>query len=70
MGEVGLRIRVDDTLRSDFIAVCKLQDTTASQILRAFMRTYVEQHGGNLKQTSLFAATPKHRGPLPPSSGN
>lgn len=41
MEDVGLRIRVDDALRCRFIAMCKQHDTTAAQVLRAFMRSYV-----------------------------
>lgn len=42
--EVGLRIRVDEELRRQFLAVCHSQDTTAAQTIRAFMRTYVQSH--------------------------
>ena len=42
MSDTGLRIRVDDQLRHEFIATCKARDTTAAQILRNFMRKYVE----------------------------
>ena len=52
--EAGLRIRVDDALRRDFISTCKSQDTTAAQVLRAFMRSYVEQHGSKVVQGHLF----------------
>jgi len=45
MREAGLRIRVDDTLRRDFIEACKANDTTAAQVLRACMRSYVAEHG-------------------------
>lgn len=48
--ETGLRIRVTDELRSQFIDVCKANDTTAAQVLRAFMRAYVEQNGQFLQQ--------------------
>ena len=54
MTEVGLRIRVDDTLRRDFIETCKAQDTTAAQVLRAFMRGFVEEHGAAVRQGRLF----------------
>lgn len=70
MNEVGLRIRVDDALRRDFIETCKLQDTTAAQILRAFMRSYVEQYGRDLRQGSLFDQSPKRRRPHPGSGDN
>lgn len=52
--EVGLRIRVDESLRREFIEICKLQDTTGAQVLRAFMRSYVEKHGSSLRQPELF----------------
>ena len=69
MTEVGLRIRVDDRLRRDFIATCKSQDTTAAQVLRAFMRGYVEEHGDGVRQGRLFESSlgtrQEHRsGPL------
>lgn len=54
--DVGLRIRVDDRLRHDFIETCKALDTTAAQVLRAFMRSYVEQHGEKVRQGQLFDA--------------
>ena len=54
VAEVGLRIRVDDGLRRDFIATCKMQDTTAAQVLRAFMRGYIEEHGEAVRQGRLF----------------
>lgn len=52
--EAGLRIRVDDALRRDFISTCKSQDTTAAQVLRAFMRSYLEQYGEKVGQGQLF----------------
>lgn len=52
--EVGLRIRIDEELRRDFIEACRFQDMTGAQVLRAFMRSYVEQHGSPLRQSELF----------------
>lgn len=52
--DTGLRIRVDDTLRRDFIGTCKGRDMTAAQVLRGFMRWYVERHGMGVRQPSLF----------------
>jgi hypothetical protein len=40
--DAGFRIRVDDSLRAEFIAACKRQDRTAAQVLRDFMRRFVE----------------------------
>lgn len=39
----GLRLRVEDELRKQFITACRAQDQTASQVLRAFMRSYVRR---------------------------
>ena len=43
MKESGLRIRVEQELRHEFIATCKKHDLTASQVLRAFMRDYIQK---------------------------
>lgn len=43
MKESGLRIRVESQLREDFLRACKKDDLTAAQVLRTFMRTYIEQ---------------------------
>lgn len=56
--DIGLRIRVDDKLRHDFIEICKARDTTAAQVLRAFMRSYVEEHGERIRQPELFDERP------------
>ena len=53
MKESGLRIRVENDLREAFLTTCKRADLTAAQVLRAFMRSYVEQRGGGL-QPDLF----------------
>lgn len=42
MAESGMPIRIDDDLRSEFIQTCRVNDQTAAQVLRAFMRQYVE----------------------------
>lgn len=53
MKESGLRIRVEGQLREDFIQACKKDDLTAAQVLRAFMRSYIDRqrHG---EQPDLF----------------
>jgi len=56
--DIGLRIRVDDKLRHEFIEICKARDTTAAQVLRAFMRAYVEEHGDRIRQPELFEEHP------------
>lgn len=51
--ESGLRIRVETQLREDFLRACQSDDLTAAQVLRAFMRSYVDRrrHG---EQPDLF----------------
>lgn len=43
MKDVGLRIRVQRELREQFLEACRAQDKPAAQVLREFMRDYVEQ---------------------------
>jgi hypothetical protein len=42
--DAGLRIRIDRELRDAFVAACREQDMPAAQVLREFMRLYVEEH--------------------------
>ena len=44
MKDVGLRIRVQRELRDKFVEACRAKDKPAAQVLREFMRAYVEQH--------------------------
>lgn len=39
--DAGLRIRVEHSLREQFVETCRLQDKPAAQVLREFMREYV-----------------------------
>lgn len=41
---VLLSVRVDEILHHQFITICKNQDKTASQVIREFMRNYVEKN--------------------------
>jgi hypothetical protein len=43
MKDAGMRIRVEQDLREEFIAACQTQHIPAAQVLRQFMRGYVEQ---------------------------
>ncbi len=54
MKESGFRVRVESTLRREFIDLCKSQDLTAAQVLRAYMRDYIERHK-DVRQGELFA---------------
>jgi len=41
----GLRIRVQRDLRDKFLEICRSQDKPAAQVIREFMRQYVEREG-------------------------
>ena len=57
MKESGLRIRVDTPLRKEFIDTCHALDQTAAQVLRAYMRDFVESNSGVL-QNDIFDGIP------------
>ena len=44
MKDVGLRIRVQRDLREQFLEVCRAEDKPAAQVIREFMREYVNRH--------------------------
>ena len=44
MQTVNLNIRLDKQLRTDFIIICKKQDTNASAVLREFIQQYVNEN--------------------------
>ena len=49
----AFQIRIDPNLHHQFLEVCKAQDRPAAQVVRDFMRQYVEMNGGGL-QLELF----------------
>lgn len=53
MKEAGLRVRVESDLRLSFVAACRNRDMTASQVIRTFMRKYVEEAEA-ARQLALF----------------
>lgn len=58
----NLTIRVPAEMRDRFLQVCKDQDVTASQILRAAMRAYLESNAQGALPLG-GAAKPKGRKP-------
>lgn len=42
MKDVGLRIRIEKELRDRFIEACRRKDVPAAQVLRGFMRGFVD----------------------------
>jgi len=50
--DAGMRIRVEPELRAEFVAVCQFQDIPAAQVIRQFMRGYVQQVRSSLNTNS------------------
>ena len=42
--DVGMRVRVNRELRDEFLIACQADDKPAAQVIREFMRSYVESH--------------------------
>ncbi|MDP2153845.1 MAG: hypothetical protein Q8J66_09330 [Methylotenera sp.] len=51
----ALRIRISPELHQEFIEACKLQELSASHVLRQLMRTYIDDHKWD-HQTELFTS--------------
>jgi hypothetical protein len=49
MKDVGMRIRVEPELREQFISLCHEHNVPAAQVLRSFMRDFVQ--GSNTSST-------------------
>jgi len=55
MKNAGMRIRVEPELREEFVRLCKHKDMPAAQVLRAFMRDFVERQGEGRQTEIVFA---------------
>lgn len=44
MKDSGLRIRIEKELREKFLETCRKQDRPAAQVLREFMREYIDDN--------------------------
>jgi antitoxin component of RelBE/YafQ-DinJ toxin-antitoxin module len=42
MKDVGMRIRVEPELREEFVDICKQKDVPAAQVIRTFMREFIQ----------------------------
>lgn len=51
--DAGMRIRVEKELRDEFHHICRTQHRSAAQVLREYMREYVQLHAKEIQQ-SLF----------------
>jgi hypothetical protein len=59
MKDAGMRIRVEQDLREEFISVCQTQHIPAAQVLRHFMRGYVEQFKSKASKTKADSKNKK-----------
>ena len=62
MKDPGLRIRVQLDLRGRFQRVCRAQDKSAAQVLREYMRTYINEHKELLADEPAMSSRPKPKG--------
>lgn len=44
MKDAALRIRLSTDLHQQFLAICRAQDKPAAQVLREYMRSYVQRN--------------------------
>lgn len=42
--DLGLRIRVKRELREEFLAICQAQEKVPAQVIREFMREYLDRY--------------------------
>lgn len=59
--DAGLRIRVQRALREQFVAACKAEDKPAAQVIREFMRDYIERHAVDAADDSGLAKDKTNR---------
>lgn len=55
MKDVGFRIRVDQALREQFIEAYRRQDKPAAQVLREFMRAFVNENANANERANRLA---------------
>ena len=49
MKDAGMRIKVEQKIRKDFIAACQSDHIPAAQVLRQFMRDFIQIKKNNVK---------------------
>ena len=62
MKDSGLRIRVQRGLRDRFLRICRAQDKPAAQVLREYMRTYIDEHKELIANETAMSSGPKAKG--------
>ena len=61
MKNAGSRIRVQHDLRSKFLEVCRVQDKPAAQVIREFMREYVDRHERTRADSAIISSIRQRR---------
>ena len=56
MGEATFTFRVDEALKNDFATAAKANDRTGAQLLRDFMRSFVQQQTQTAEHDAWFRA--------------
>ena len=51
MKDVGMRIRVEPELREEFVDICKQKDVPAAQVIRTFMREFIQTNTNGKKHS-------------------
>lgn len=59
MKDAGMRIRVEPELREKFVNLCRDNDLPAAQVLRSFMREYVQANTVATKSIPRVSKTSK-----------
>ena len=61
MKDAGFRVCVQHDLRSKFLEVCRTQDKPAAQVIREFMRAYVDRHERTRADSTIISNIRKRR---------
>ena len=56
MGQATFTLRVDENLKDAFSAIAQAQDRFSAQLLRNFMRDYVQPHADKINYDQCFKA--------------
>ena len=62
MKDAGFRIRVQRDLRRKFLEVCRAQDKPAAQVIREFMREYVDRHERTRADSAIISNVRQRQG--------
>jgi len=67
--DAGLRVRVEKSLRQEFVDACRADGRSAAEVLREFMRAYLAQNRATA-QRDLFPPSPSRNSIVSPTANN